>query len=261
MSRYPIKFYFELFWLHLRKNGVLWTVAFSFRHAFHETLVLINKFMVFLERKFDLPGSNTAEENALKWNRYRWTEGENEWTESEQWKNSVIEHVLLANIPEGKRILEIGPGFARWTNTLVDLASHLTLVDVAEKCIEHCKVLFSTRQNIDYFVNDGNSLGFLEDNSIDYIWSFDVFVHIEPEDVRGYLDEFRRVLVDEGLIIIHHGIAGRVNETWRSTLTGEIFAELLGETKFELVKQFSAWGPNDAYSVASTDAVSIFKKL
>jgi ubiquinone/menaquinone biosynthesis C-methylase UbiE len=198
-------------------------------------------------------------ENSLKWNHYRWERGENEWNQSDEWKTSVIEDVMLKNIPPGHVVLEIGPGFGRWTRKLIEISRHLIVVDVTEKCIDHCKDVFGDNDNVEFHVNDGRTLEFVGDNFVDFVWSFDVFVHIEPSDIASYLQEFQRILTRNGLVIIHHGVIGKTDFSWRSSLTLETFAELLERFDFKLVNQFRSWGENDEYSVASSDMISILK--
>lgn len=213
-----------------------------------------------LEQKHNLPGSHSVAENELKWNHYSWTRGENEWTQSEEWKNSLIEHVMLENIPPGNVVVEIGPGFGRWTRKLVEISRRLIAVDVTEKCIAHCKKLFAENENVEFHINDGRSLDVVADDSVDYVWSFDVFVHIEPPDIEQYLREFRRILRDDGIAIIHHGIAGNTDFDWRSSLTSQVFSDLLEKHGFELLQQFDSWGDNDEFRVISSDVISIFGK-
>lgn len=260
MGNYPPKFYFKLFSLHLKINGLRWTLYFSVRHFFVESLRLIEKRMRRLETKYNLPGSNSVEENALKWNLYRWDRGENEWSDSQQWKDSVIQHVMLKNIPPGHVVLEIGPGFGRWTRKLIEISRHAVVVDVTEKCIAHCKKLFADNDNVEFHVNDGRSLDVVADNTIDFIWSYDVFVHIEPPDIDGYLGEFRRVLKDDGLAIIHHGVVGKTDFSWRSSLTLQAFNELLEKNDFAILEQFNSWGEHDEFNVAASDMITIFKQ-
>lgn len=260
MSDYPLSFYPRLFVLHLKQNGLRWTLCFSVRHVLTESLRVTERIMQKLEKRLGLPGSHTVEENALKWNHYRWNRGESEWTPSEQWKQSVLEHVMAKNIPPGHVVLEIGPGFGRWTRKLIELSRHLIAVDVSEKCIEHCKNLFADKENVEFHVNDGRSLDFVTDDAVDYIWSFDVFVHIERADIAHYLDEFRRILKGEGLVIIHHGIIGRTDLNWRSSLTLATFNALLEEYDFVIVEQFNCWSENKEFKVAAGDLISIFRK-
>ena len=260
MSKYPLSFYYKLFRLHLKQNGVRWTLLFSIKHFLVESLRVVEKFLAGLEKRFALPGSHSVEENTLKWNNYRWERGENEWTASDQWKQSVIDDILLQNIQPGAVVLEIGPGFGRWTRTLTEISTSVLVVDVAEKCIDHCRDLFGDKDNISFHVNDGRSLNFAADNSVDYVWSFDVFVHIEPEDIDSYFQEFRRVLKRDGLAVIHHGIIGNTNFGWRSSLTLQVFTELLKKHDFALIDQFNAWGDEDQFSVSSSDVISILRK-
>ncbi len=258
MGSYPIKFYFKLFALHVRLNGILWTLCFSVSHFLNESRRSLEKTMHGLEKRFNLPGSNSVRENTLKWNHYRWERGEEEWTPSAEWKQSVIDHVMLKHVQAGSSVLEISPGFGRWTRQLVALAEHLTVVDISEKCIAHCKKLFGENTNVDFHINDGGSLDFIANNSIDFIWSFDVFVHIEPVDVERYLKEFQRILKRSGRIIIHHGIIGKTDHNWRSTLTLQIFSALLQKYDFSLSEQFSTWGEDAAFKIESGDVISIF---
>ena len=39
---------------------------------------------------------------------------------------------------------------------------------------------------------------------VDFVWSYDVFVHLDPECVQGYLREIYRVLKSGGVAVIHH---------------------------------------------------------
>jgi len=260
LGAYPPIFYFKLFHLHRKINGLRWTLYFSVRHVLVELLRIIGNAMQRLEEKYNLPGSNSVLENELKWNHYSWALGEDEWTKSERWKNSVIEFVMLENIPPDHVVLEIGPGFGRWTRKLVEISHHLIVVDVTEKCIAHCKSLFAGKNNVEFHVNDGRSLDVVADDSIDFVWSYDVFVHIEPPDIEHYLREFRRILKNDGLAVIHHGVVGKADLSWRSSLTLQIFSDLLEKFEFTLLKQFDSWGENDEFRVASSDVISIFKK-
>ena len=260
MRKYPLKFYYELFRLHLRINGFRWTFCFCIKHFLVESLRIIERTSGRLEQKHDLPGSNSVMENTLKWNHYSWERGEEEWTASNEWKQSVIELILLRNIPPDPVALEIGPGFGRWTRKLIEMSSRVIVVDVAEKCIEHCKEIFGDNDNVEFHVNDGRSLEFVDDNTVDYIWSFDVFVHIEPTDVEAYVQEFQRILRNDGVAVIHHGIIGKTIFEWRSSLTLQAFTEILKKHNFELVRQFSSWGDENQFSVSASDVVSIFRK-
>jgi len=106
-------------------------------------------------------------------------------------------------VPTGT-ILEIAPGFGRWTQYLVDVADRLILVDLAPNCIDHCRERFAGRRNVEYHVNDGRSLSMVEDNSIDFIFSWDSLVHADADIISDYILQISRKLSADGVAFIHH---------------------------------------------------------
>jgi len=153
----------------------------------------------------------------VDWNRQVWGE-EHSWVEDgDEWSGMAAfckqpypewKAALLATFLEpyvgGARILEIGPGHGRWAEHMVDRASRLTLVDINQSCLDFCQNRFASYPNVAYHLTDSSSLGFLESASVDFIWSFDSFVHMDPVVVEGYIAEFGRVLAPGGTIVVHH---------------------------------------------------------
>ena len=98
-------------------------------------------------------------ENQFIWDySYEWPEGGNEWSQPwgsahMQWHGSILPRIS-AFLP-ARTIVEIAPGYGRWTVFLKDLCDHLILVDISERCIEECRRRFSNCTHISYFVNDG----------------------------------------------------------------------------------------------------------
>ena len=56
------------------------------------------------------------------------------------------------------------------------------------------------------------------DASIDRIWSFDVFVHIQAIDIEAYVAQFARILRPGGTALIHHSKSGTFARGWRSDM-------------------------------------------
>ena len=95
-------------------------------------------------------------------------------------------------------ILEIGPGTGRWTRELEGFAHTIVLVDgtdVAFPLLER----YSDRL---YVSHDGN-MPFLEDSSIDLVFSYDVFCHFEWPLAWSYCQEITRVLKPGGKAMLH----------------------------------------------------------
>lgn len=211
---------------------------------------------------------NTREVNRAMWESWNWSSGGNEWSNSEiaGWKDSIVEKLLVPFIERDLAVLEIGPGAGRWTEHIVERVSKLTLVDVTPKCIEICRQRFGARDNIDYHVNDGNDLGFVDSSSIERIWSFDVFVHILAVDIERYVAEFSRILKPGGMALIHHAKGGYDSGPWRSDMTAMLMQEFAKQHGLEVVDQFESWGDgNERFwptvpPEANPDIVSVLLK-
>ena len=94
--------------------------------------------------------------------------------------------------------------------------------------------------------------------SIDAIWSYDVFVHINPTDVARYLADFERILKPGGVAVIHHSGRYRskteADDAFRSPLDGRFFAHLVEKNGFRLVEQ------NTELPHMRGDVITVFEK-
>ena len=154
----------------------------------------------------------TIEENRSLWGEtYTWTEAGEEWSRHwgsarMQWYGSLLPRIS-AFVP-AETILEIAPGYGRWTAFLKDLCSELIIVDLSEKCIDRCRQRFADCSHISYFVNDGMSLEMVVDGSVDFIFTFDSLVHAEDVVLKAYVAEFAKKLRPNGAAFIHHSNLG-----------------------------------------------------
>jgi hypothetical protein len=149
-----------------------------------------------------------VEDNLRVWQQdYDWSGTGDEW--SAPWGSSEVEWywTLLPRIrkfvPCGT-ILEVAPGFGRWTHFLRHLCDRLDVVDLTPKCIEHCRNRFKDSSNIFYHVNDGRTLGMIADHSVDFAFSFDSLVHVEADVLDSYLHELSNKLTPHGIAFLHH---------------------------------------------------------
>jgi len=153
--------------------------------------------------------------------KYDWKDSGEEW--SAPWGNSVAQWfgTILPRISQclpAETILEIAPGFGRWTNHLRDYCERLWIVDSAQNCIEACRQRFGADPRLRYFINDGLSLEMIPDESIDFVFSFDSFVHIKQEVVDAYLTELGRKLKIGGKGFIHHSNLGECAQAIRERI-------------------------------------------
>jgi SAM-dependent methyltransferase len=181
----------------------------------------------------------TVEENQLEWNvSYQWVNKGEEWSKDwggseAQWFGAIHPRVH-AFIPTGT-ILEIAPGFGRWTNYLREYCERLVAVDLADNCIAACRQRFASDLRITYYVNDGKSLAMLQDESIDFAFSFDSLVHAEADVIEAYLDQLAQKLKPNGVGFIHHSNIGEYQQAfsliekipaeWRDVVISDKFLE------------------------------------
>lgn len=154
----------------------------------------------------------TVEENKNMWNKkYNWGKAGEEWSlawreSSVQWYGTILPRIH-AFLPVDT-ILEIAPGFGRWTQFLRNFCNNLILVDLSEKCINACRERFAGNSHITYFVNDGKSLDMISDDTIDFAFSFDSLVHVEDTVNLAYVSQLSRKLKHNGVAFIHHSNLG-----------------------------------------------------
>ncbi len=151
-------------------------------------------------------------ENKEIWNtKYDWKSRGDEWSSEwggvkMQWSFSIYPRVH--SLVPADTILEIAPGFGRWAQFLVPLCKNLVLVDLSEKCIQICKERFTNNSHISYHTNDGKSLDMIENNSIDFVFSFDSLVHVEEDVIESYLAQLAAKLKQDAVGFIHHSNLG-----------------------------------------------------
>lgn len=182
-----------------------------------------------------------------------------------QWQTMI--YPLIKN-HDFSRVLELAPGHGRNTNKLKDLADEILLVDANKSCIDICKERFKNYNGpcrLSYYVNDGQSLAQIEDDSVSFIYSWDSMVHFDKLLMLEYIKEFYRVLRPGGFGFVHHSNFGTlspqanfsigVNPHGRSNMSKVRFMEYCHDVGLTVVRQeIIDWG------IKELDCLSLFKK-
>lgn len=227
-------------------------------------------------------------ENQIRWSEHPWERAGHEWSPGGTaaggemlWWRGLLPRIH-AHVPTGAA-LEIGPGFGRWTQHLLGLSAHLTIVDLTERCIEHCRQRFAGYPHLESWTNDGQSLEMIADGSLDFVFSFDSLVHAEAPVLRGYLGQLARKLKPGGVGFIHHSnlaaLRGKdgqipgwvVRRNWRGeSMSAPLFREYCREaglqcTTQEIITWISRSRRADRHRIPGwgmplTDALSTFRR-
>jgi SAM-dependent methyltransferase len=117
--------------------------------------------------------------------------------------DEVINRYVNPNISNNSTVLEIGCGGGKFSEKLAPLCKLLICTDVSEKMLQRAKYRIQRFTNVKFEKLNGLDLHQFESGSIDFIFSFDCFVHIEIEDIYCYLQEIKRVLAPDGAGLLH----------------------------------------------------------
>jgi len=215
----------------------------------------------------------TIDWNLKVWDAtYSWSKDGDEWDDSarycgvpyEKWKDLLSRTFLIPYLLPSSSVLEIGPGHGRWSSLIPRrvAAGTLHLVDLSPSCVEFCKKRLSAYGNVRYYVNDGRSLTMLADASIDFVWSFDTFVHIEEPEFRAYARELSRVMKPQSMGVIHHPGTPTPEQRrngMRSLLDSRKVSAILAEHGLHMIRQTGEWGGGCSMELTG-DALTVFAR-
>jgi SAM-dependent methyltransferase len=147
-------------------------------------------------------------DNRRKWAEHNWEHAGHKWSPGGNaagtdmlWSRSIWPRIA-PHLPAAT-ILEIAPGFGRWTEYLLEHCERLIGVDLTPRCIEVCRERFPGWR-ASFEVNDGESLPMVASGSLDFTFSFDSLVHVEAPQIASYLAELARVLKPGAAAFLHH---------------------------------------------------------
>lgn len=103
----------------------------------------------------------------------------------------------------GDTVLEIGSGGGRWTQYF-ESAGRLIIVEFNSESFDYLRHRFPDLHFTAYQTS-GYEMAGVASSSVDLVFTFDVFVHIEPEGIKDYLFEIERVLKPGGAAVVHYG--------------------------------------------------------
>ncbi|HVV66303.1 MAG TPA: class I SAM-dependent methyltransferase [Rhizomicrobium sp.] len=115
---------------------------------------------------------------------------------------TVRDRWLLPYVRSDKVALEIGPGGGRWTRYMLAFRL-LYAVDYHKELLAELRRTFP-QDNIVEIVNSGSDFPNVPTGSVDFVFSFGVFVHIDAPIVASYLENLRRVVHQGTQIVIQY---------------------------------------------------------
>ena len=126
--------------------------------------------------------------------------------------------------------VEIGPGGGRWTRYLLGFKK-LYVVDYHVELLNELKKTFQ-KSNIEFVNNNGTDFPDVQQYSIDYLFSFGTFVHLDMHIIEAYLANMKPILKFGANVIIQYSdktkIMAQINEGFSDNTPDKMRAMILG---------------------------------
>ena len=101
---------------------------------------------------------------------------------------------------ENRVVLDYGCGYGNSSNILSNHAKYVYAVDASNIAIESAKEKYKHKEKIEFFHHSSPYI-WLDDDTIDAVYSIDVVEHLHPDDFKIHLDEIYRVLTKGGVYV------------------------------------------------------------
>ena len=126
-----------------------------------------------------------------------------EWG-TDEWVTSALERYAFPYLKPDSTVLEIGAGGGRYTAQLASQCSLLICLDVSSLMLDRVRRRLGNRKRCSFVKGNGHDLSTVPDGFVDFVWSSNVFVQLEFEDIASYLAELQRVLKPGGRAALHY---------------------------------------------------------
>ncbi len=147
----------------------------------------------------------------IEWNLAAWSSGRDWSGEGEAWSApwgsseaqwfGMLYPRLHRWLP-ARSVMEIAPGYGRWTRFLVPNCAAFVGVDLSATAIQACQQSFAAAEHARFHRNDGLTLP--PGGPFDLVFSFDSLVHAELEVFEAYVPQILANLAPGGVAFLHH---------------------------------------------------------
>lgn len=108
-------------------------------------------------------------------------------------------HAIL-DFVKNKKVLDAACGEGYGTNLIAQHAEYVSGIDISEDSISWAREAYQAN-NIEFHVSDIQTLP-LAENSVDVVVSFETIEHVDLEAQERFLEEIKRVLKPDGILIM-----------------------------------------------------------
>ena len=150
----------------------------------------------------------------------------------------VRDRYVLPYVNPQHRAVEIGPGGGRWTRYLLGF-KELYLVDYHAELQEELKENFK-QPNMRFILNSGVDFPGIPERSIDFLFSFGTFVHLDVSLIEQYLQNMRPILTPTATVVVHYAdktkIMALLNEGFSQNTPAQM-REMVSKAGFRILEE------------------------
>jgi phospholipid N-methyltransferase len=178
--------------------------------------------------------------NALRRSARPWVYG-TEWGDIEDVPPlaRTLQRWVTPYVDANQVAVEIGPGGGRWTRHLLGF-SKLYVVEYYDEVRREFERNFGGRRNLSVIKNNGSDFPGIPPKSVDFCFSFGVFVHLETHIIEKYLENIKTIIKDTGNVVLHYSdmnkIMAQENEGF-SQNTPEIMRQLVQAKGYRILEE------------------------
>jgi len=125
-----------------------------------------------------------------------------EWN-TREFDRQIFQEFCKPYITKESEVMEIGCGGGKFSVMIAPFCKKLICSDISQQMLNRTSQRLSNFTNVQYLKLDGEDFKGVEDESLDFVFSYDVFVHLDVEDIFCYLRDMKRILKKGGRAAIH----------------------------------------------------------
>lgn len=114
----------------------------------------------------------------------------------------VRDQFLLPYLTPDATVVEIGPGGGRWSRYMLGV-KQVYAVDFHQELLNELQSNIRSR-NLTVVKNNGSDFPGVPNESVDFLFSFGAFVHLDVEIIDHYLGNIRALLKPASNVVIHY---------------------------------------------------------
>ncbi|HEY3198657.1 MAG TPA: class I SAM-dependent methyltransferase [Nitrospirales bacterium] len=134
--------------------------------------------------------------------------------------------------------VEIGPGGGRWTRYLLGFRT-LYVVDYHPELLAELRRTFD-KPNMRFIRNGGCDFPGIQGESVDFVFTFGCFVHLDVHLIAAYLENIRRILRPGGNAVVHYSdkskVMAQLNPDF-SANTPERMRQMVSQSGFQVLEE------------------------